>query len=69
MIGMKGRADTEIASEGTVSIRGELWRARARIRIAAGESVRVVGVDGLTLEVEHTDIDRAMMSRRASFLD
>ena len=69
MIGMKGRADTEIAPEGTVFIRGELWRARAIIRIAAGESVRVVGVDGLTLEVEPTDKDQAMMNRRVSFLD
>lgn len=69
MIGMTGRADTEIVPEGTVFIRGELWRARARIRVAAGESVRVVGVDGLTLEVEHADKDQAMMNRRASFLD
>jgi membrane-bound serine protease (ClpP class) len=69
MIGMTGRADTELAPEGTVFIRGELWRARARIKIAAGESVRVVGVDGLTLEVEHADKDKAMMTQRVSFLD
>jgi membrane-bound ClpP family serine protease len=36
MIGMTGRADTEIAPEGTVFIRRELWRARAGIRITAG---------------------------------
>ena len=64
-----GEAGTELAPEGTVFIRGELWRARARIRVAAGESVRVTGVDGLTLEVEHADKDKAMMNRRASFLD
>ncbi|HKQ73786.1 MAG TPA: NfeD family protein [Blastocatellia bacterium] len=69
MIGMTGRADSELSPDGMVFIRGELWRARARIRIAAGESVRVVGVDGLTLEVEHADKDKAMMNRRASFLD
>lgn len=69
MIGMTGRADTELAPEGTVFIHGELWRAKARIRIAAGESVRVTGIDGLTLEVEHADKDTAMMNRRASFLD
>jgi membrane-bound ClpP family serine protease len=69
MIGMTGRADTEIAPDGTVFIHGELWRARARIRIGAGESIRVVGMDGLTLEVEHADKDRAMMNRRASFLE
>jgi membrane-bound serine protease (ClpP class) len=69
MIGMTGRADTELAPEGTVFIRGELWRARARIRVAAGESVRVIDIAGLTLEVEHADKDKAMMNRRASFLD
>jgi membrane-bound serine protease (ClpP class) len=67
MIGMTGRADTELAPEGTVFIRGELWRAR--IRVAAGESVRVTGVDGLTLEVEHADKDKAIINRRASFLN
>lgn len=69
MIGMTGRANTELAPEGKVFIRGELWRARASIRIAAGESVRVLGVTGLTLEVEHADKDTAMMNRRESFLD
>jgi membrane-bound serine protease (ClpP class) len=69
MIGMTGRADTDLAPEGTVFIRGELWRARAGIRIAAGESVRVIGIAGLTLEVEHANKDTAMMTRPASFLD
>jgi membrane-bound serine protease (ClpP class) len=69
MIGLTGRADTELAPEGTVFIRGELWRAKARSRIAAGENVRVIGLEGLTLEVEHADIDKAMMTRRASFPD
>jgi hypothetical protein len=31
--------------------------------------VRVIGVDGLTLEVEHADKDTAMMTGRVSFLD
>jgi membrane-bound serine protease (ClpP class) len=69
MIGLTGRAETELSPEGTVFVRGELWRARAGIRIAAGERVRVVKVDGLTLEVELADKDRAMMTRRVSILD
>ena len=52
MIGLKGKAVTEVASEGRVMIQGEYWWARARGRIAEGESVRVVGIDGMTLEVE-----------------
>jgi membrane-bound serine protease (ClpP class) len=38
-------------TEGFVRIRGELWRAVTNEPIAAGQRVRVVKVDGLTLEV------------------
>jgi membrane-bound serine protease (ClpP class) len=52
MIGLKGRALTEVECEGRVMVQGEYWWARARERIAAGESVRVAGIDGMMLEVE-----------------
>ena len=52
LLGLKGRALTGIAPEGRVEIQGELWQARARMKIAAGERIRVIGMDGLTLEVE-----------------
>ena len=52
MVGLHGKAQTNIAPEGTVFIRGELWRARSQAEIAPGEPVRVAGVDGLTLIVE-----------------
>jgi membrane-bound serine protease (ClpP class) len=52
MIGLTGRAETAIAPEGIVFVHGELWKARSQMSIALGESVRVTGVDGLTLEVE-----------------
>lgn len=39
-------------NEGRVRIHGEIWRARAGGTIAPGQDVRVVGIDGLTLEVE-----------------
>jgi membrane-bound serine protease (ClpP class) len=52
MIGLTGRAETAIAPEGTVFVRGELWKARSQMSIVPGESVRVIGMDGLTLDVE-----------------
>jgi membrane-bound serine protease (ClpP class) len=48
-----GEARTSIDPEGQVVVRGELWTAvAAGPGIAAGERVRVVGVDGLRLRVE-----------------
>jgi membrane-bound serine protease (ClpP class) len=52
MIGLRGRAESEIAPEGAVFVRGELWKARSEMKIARGEPVRVIGLDGLKLEVE-----------------
>jgi membrane-bound serine protease (ClpP class) len=68
MIGLRGRAETEIIPEGTVFVRGELWRARSPMKIARGEIVRVIGVDGLTLEVE-VEKDDAVAPRKASALE
>jgi membrane-bound serine protease (ClpP class) len=69
MIGLKGRAETAIAPEGRVFVRGELWRARSQAMIAPGENVRVVGVDGLTLEVDLAERDTAVMPKQASAID
>ena len=57
MIGESAEAATAIGPEGTVRVRGALWRARANraTPIAAGEGVRVVAIDGLVLEVEPED--------------
>ena len=52
MIGMTGRAESEISETGLVFVRGELWHARSVGRIAAGEQVRVVGFSRLALVVE-----------------
>jgi membrane-bound serine protease (ClpP class) len=52
MIGLMGRAETAIAPEGTIFVRGELWKARSKMNVARGESVRVTGMDGLTLDVQ-----------------
>jgi membrane-bound serine protease (ClpP class) len=68
MIGLKGRAQTAIAPEGMVFVRGELWRARSIMSIAAGEPVRVIGLSGLTLDVE-VDKDEAIVPKKASALE
>jgi membrane-bound serine protease (ClpP class) len=52
VIGLTGRARTELAPEGTVLVRSELWHARSEMTIAKGEDVRVTGIRGMTLDVE-----------------
>jgi membrane-bound serine protease (ClpP class) len=69
MIGLKGRAETAIEPEGRVFVRGELWRARSQTKIATGENVRVVGVEGLTLEVDLAERDTAVAPKHASAID
>jgi len=54
MVGDLGVAIDAVAPEGRVEVRGAPWRARTNraTPIAAGAPVRVVGIDGLLLEVE-----------------
>ena len=68
MIGLRGRAQTAIAPEGTIFVRGELWRARSQMSIAAGEDVRVTGIEGLTLDVE-AEKDTAIVPKKASAIE
>ena len=51
LVGARGVTVTEIASAGTVRVRGELWAAEADERIGVGEAVTVLDVRGLTLTV------------------
>jgi membrane-bound serine protease (ClpP class) len=57
MIGEQGVAVGAVNPEGTVRVRGGLWRARTNraTPIAGGDEVRVAAIDGLLLEVERTD--------------
>jgi membrane-bound serine protease (ClpP class) len=61
-----------VSPDGTVLIRGALWRARTNraTPIEEGDSIRVVAIDGLTLEVEPEEggaIDyREMRGRRTA---
>jgi membrane-bound serine protease (ClpP class) len=52
LIGEVGEAKTDIHQEGTVQIAGELWTARSRQPVKSDARVRVVGREGLILEVE-----------------
>lgn len=54
MVGEEGAAVTDVDPDGTVRIRGALWRARTNraTPITSGEVVRVVEIDNLILEVE-----------------
>lgn len=59
IVGRRGEARSALNREGTVCVRGELWRARARAgeTINAGEQVEVVAVEGLTLIVRRAPDD------------
>jgi membrane-bound serine protease (ClpP class) len=60
MIGIVGMARTDInLAGGSVFVRGELWNAYSPQSIPEGSSVRVTGVHGLRLEVEHVNEDAA----------
>ena len=54
MLGEMGVARSAIAPDGTVEVRGAPWRARTNraTPLATGDRLRVVGIDGLVLEVE-----------------
>lgn len=51
LLGLVGRAQTALAPEGRVFIRGEYWSARADEEISAGEAVQVAAVEGMRLRV------------------
>ena len=54
LIGLQGRARTPLTpgAGGQIDVRGEIWRAESTALLNAGDPVRVVGINGLTLLVE-----------------
>lgn len=53
LMGREVEAKTALDPSGRVRVKGELWQARCVTgSAAAGDRVRVVGIDGLTLLVE-----------------
>lgn len=57
MIGAVGVADSDLAPEGRVLVRGEYWNATSEEPVRKGETVRVAGVAGLKLTVRKADED------------
>jgi membrane-bound serine protease (ClpP class) len=59
IVGEVGEATAPLGPEGTVRVREALWRARTNraTPIANGQKVRVVGVEGLVLQVEPVEPD------------
>jgi membrane-bound serine protease (ClpP class) len=55
LIGATGVALSELAPEGVVQVRSETWTAIAVEPIRAGETVEVIGSDGLYLQVRRSD--------------
>jgi len=60
LIGEIGVVRTRLAPRGQVFLCGELWNAESDGEVEAGESVRVTGMDGLTLRV--VQVQRATAS-------
>jgi membrane-bound serine protease (ClpP class) len=54
LVGETGTAEVDVAPDGVVRIHDALWRARTNraTPISAGDTIRVVGVEGIVLEVE-----------------
>lgn len=52
LVGTSGEVITALAPYGQVKLDGVIWRAHAEGGAGVGETVRVVRVEGLTLEVE-----------------
>ena len=52
LVGASGRVVVPCMPLGQVRVQGELWRAHCAEGAGVGEEVRVVALDGLTLEVE-----------------
>jgi membrane-bound serine protease (ClpP class) len=73
MVGELGTAEVDVDPDGVVVIRGARWRARTNraTPLRAGDTARVVAVQGLVLEVEPPEggardyRDRARRGRRA----
>jgi len=61
LVGQPGTAIGPVHMEGRVQLNGEIWFARSHQPIAAGQSIVVDSVDGLTLEVHAVPSDRQEM--------
>jgi membrane-bound serine protease (ClpP class) len=52
LVGAKGVARTDISAEGTVFVQMEDWSAQSEDLISAGDKIKVIGREGLILQVQ-----------------
>jgi membrane-bound serine protease (ClpP class) len=57
LVGQIALVDTELAPEGLVLVKSELWKAVAEVRVARGERVRIESVSDLVLRVRRAEPD------------
>jgi membrane-bound serine protease (ClpP class) len=55
LVGERAEVIEACDPDGRVRLRGELWNAHAVEPLAIGELARVIGIDGLTLEVARAE--------------
>ena len=55
LVGSVGEVVEPLMPDGQIRVLGELWEAHAQAELPRGTAVRVLKVEGLTLEVEATD--------------
>jgi membrane-bound serine protease (ClpP class) len=59
LVGAPGVVLEDFEGEGWARVHGENWQVRSRTPLARGAKVRVVGIDGLVLDVEKS-IDKGV---------
>lgn len=52
LIGLIAIAETDLDLQGIILVSGEVWKAIARVKILKGSKVKVIGTQGVLLEVE-----------------
>lgn len=55
LVGEVGVARTEVANDGTVFVRGELWNARSDEQVSPGDAVEVLAVEGMRVKVRRRE--------------
>jgi membrane protein implicated in regulation of membrane protease activity len=55
LVGATGEVSEPLAPVGQIRVRGEVWEAHSSSELSPGTRVRVIAVNGLTLEVEPVD--------------
>jgi membrane-bound serine protease (ClpP class) len=62
LVGATGKVTIPLAPSGQIRVLGEIWEARAAAAVPVGETVRVVAVHGLKLDVEPVSGDASKLT-------